>query len=421
MNEETKVDDAASSMEAGRLAGAGAGAAETLTVPPTNVQSDAVAPVSTAPRGAAAMVTAAASRAATTARGATAAARSTTAAGWVAASTAARAKPMVLKKKVVIGIGILLALVLVLGVGLGVGLSSGSSSGGTAKAGAGNGTGGGTPVVPPPPVDKDGNKVEMPFVKGDNTVEMRFVLSGEVSDYDVDSQAVIKRVIAKAAKVMTATVSLVLTPGSINCHVSINTKTNRYKATTAKNTLAGGIFSSNGALETALAGGGLIEVTVVSFTAPSTKLSAVLMSLDTSPTIAEATPLITFAAPSTPAVLPAAGITRLKELADQTDGLPTTPFPEKDQVQCDPHCVSEQPVSPYKTGIDSCGIAIEFSLRGIDGKMCTGIVCLHTRLPLMPMRRILIAPLACLSGGNLQLGPHSRLRSPRFVGILSAR
>ena len=53
----------------------------------TKVHSDAVAPVSTAPRWAAAMATAAACRAATAARGATAAARSTAAAGWAAAST----------------------------------------------------------------------------------------------------------------------------------------------------------------------------------------------------------------------------------------------------------------------------------------------------------------------------------------------
>ena len=413
MNEETKVDDAASSMEAGRLAGAGAGAAKTLTVPPTNVHSDVVAPVSTAPRGAAAMVTAATSRAATTARGATAAARSTTAAGWVAASTAARAKPMVLKKKVVIGIGILLALVLVLGVGIGVGLSSGSSSGDTAKAGAGNGTGGAGNGTGPVGTDDD----KMRFVqKGDSTVEMRFVLSGEVSEYGVDNQAVIKRVIAKAAKVMTATVSLVLTPGSVNCHVTINTKTNRYKATTAKNALDGSIFSSNDALETALAEGGLKEVMVVSFTAPSTKLSAVSTSLDTSPTIAELTPLIKVAPPSTPAALPTAGGTLLTDLADETNRLwPTTTLPAKDLEQCNPYCFyrPEESVTPYEASTPSgCGVKIEFSLyiaKKRDGYMCTQTVCLH---PAPTHANALYADCSTSlpSGGGLQLGPRSRPR-----------
>lgn len=121
------------------------------------------------------------------------------------------------------------------------------------------------PFVPPSP--------SPPMARG--KVTATFATAGEVADYNHALRSAIKAVIASAADVNPASVSLAVTAASVRIATTV-VVANDAVATSTAASLASGIFASPAALQAALASGGVGGVVVTEITSAPVSTSSLL-------------------------------------------------------------------------------------------------------------------------------------------------
>ena len=138
------------------------------------------------------------------------------------------------------------------------------------------------PPSPPSPPSPPPAPPVAPSNGPSGLVMTTFIASGDISEYDVTRLSAIKRVIASAANVDTASVSLTATASSVQIAAEISVP-NIAVANSTSAMLASGIFASPSALQAALASGGAPGIAIVAIVLPPIPIDIAALAAFVSP------------------------------------------------------------------------------------------------------------------------------------------